>query len=141
MQPRPRTPSESAAATRVSPGAVHRHEKRADAAAANARLRRGEDDDDVGGLGVRDPDLAAVEHVAALVEASDRLLIRRVGSGVLLRQRKRAERLAASPAAAARCLLRVGSELGDRLGDQRVVDRGDDRDNGAGVASASIASA
>ena len=43
-------------------GRVHRHEERADAAAAHAGLRRGEHDHEVGRLGVGDPDLAPVER-------------------------------------------------------------------------------
>ncbi len=65
------------------PCAVHRHEESADAAAAQAGLRRRKDDDQVRGLGVGHPHLAAVERVAAIIEPRDGLLIRRVGPGVL----------------------------------------------------------
>ena len=89
-------------AMRVMPGRVHRHQEGADAAAAAAGLRRGEDDRQIGGLRIRHPDLASVDHVPALVEPRHRLLVGRVRAGMLLRQREGAERLARSPAAAAR---------------------------------------
>ena len=72
--------------------------------------------------------LRPLMHVAALVEPRDGLLVGRVGSGVLLRQRERADRLAARQPPQPRLLLRVGAELRDRLGDERVVDRGDHRE-------------
>ena len=113
--------------------AVQRHQKRADASTARPRLRHGEHDGDVGRLGVRDPDLPAVEHVSELVEPRRRVLVGRVGAGLLLRERKGAERLARREAAQPGVLLLVGSEGGDRLRDERRVDAGDDRYHGARV--------
>jgi hypothetical protein len=75
-------------------GGVHRHDERADPTPADARLRRGEHDHDIGGLGVRHPHLVAADHVAALVEPRDGLLVGGIGASVLLGQGKRAERSA-----------------------------------------------
>ena len=132
MQPSPRTPSESPSPSRQT-GRIHRHEERADPAAADSRLGRGKDDDDVRRFRVRDPDLPAGEHVAALVEARDGLLVRGIRAGVLLRQRERAERFSRRQRGEPQLFLRVAAELRERLGDQRVVDRGDDRDHRAGL--------
>jgi hypothetical protein len=113
--------------------AVHRHKEGTDAAASKSALRGCEDQHEISGGRVRDPDLTSVEGVAALVKTSDRLLIRRVGAGVLFGEREGSERLAAGEPPQPGVLLRVGTEAGDRLRDKRVVDRGNHRDNGAGV--------
>ena len=113
------------------PGRVERHEERADAAAAAARLRRREHDRDRRRLGVRHPDLPPVEHVAAIVERRGRLLIRGVRSRLLFRQREGADRLPRRQPPQPRLLLRVGAELGDGFGDQRIVHARDHGDDGA----------
>ena len=133
MQPSPRTPSESPLAIRVMPGvsigtrnAVTPRPRSPGCVAAKTTI-------DIGGLGVGDPDLAAVNHVAVVVEAGDGLLIGGIGAGVLLRQREGADRLARRERAQPALLLRVAAELGERLGDERVVDDGNHRDRGAGA--------
>ena len=133
MQPRPRTPSESPRDVRSMPGRVHRHQERADAPAAQARLRGGEHDRQVRGLGVGHPDLAAGDAVAVLVERGDGLLVGGVGSGVLLGQRERADRRRRRPGSRShRSFCASRPELRERLGDERVVDRRDHRDHRAG---------
>ena len=56
-------------------GRVERHQERADAAPAAPRLRRREDDGHGRCLRVRDPDLAAIQHVSLLIQPCDGLLV------------------------------------------------------------------
>ena len=87
--------------------------------------------DQIRGLGVGDPDLPTVERVASVVEPCHGLLVRRVGSGVLFRQREGAQRLTARQPPEPQLLLRVGTESRNRLDDERIVDRGNHRDDRA----------
>ena len=131
MQPRPRTPSESdgrlAKARRV-----HRHQKRRDVALLLGGLDVGEHDGDVGGLGIRDPDLAAGQHVAVAVLTRHRFLVGGVRPRLLLGEREGADRFARRELWQPKGLLLRGSELEERLGDERVVDGEADRHRGAG---------
>ena len=134
MQPRPRTPSESPLDVRVRPGvsigtrnALTPRPRMPGCVAANTMH-------DVGGLGVGDPDLAAGERRSRARRAARR-------SAGWRRRSRRAPptartRRATSPDASRRShglLLRVGPELRERLGDERVVHRGDHRDHRAGA--------
>src|SRR4029453_9704090 len=78
------------------------------------------------------PDLPTADRVPAIVEASDGLLICGIRSSLLLRERERTKRRTRRPPTQPALFLRFASELGDRLGDERIVDRGDNRENGTG---------
>ena len=94
MQPSPRTPSESASTTRVRPGVSSGTRKALTPRPRTAGLRGGEDDCDIGRLGVGHPHLSTVQHIASLVEPGGRLLVGGIGSRPLFRKRKRADRIA-----------------------------------------------
>ena len=70
---------------------VERDEEGRDAASARAWLGGGKDDRDARMLAVGDPHLASVETVTARRTNRRRLLVRRVGAGVGLRERERPE--------------------------------------------------
>ena len=70
----------------------HRHEERCDAAVLGFRPRCGKDEHHVGRFGVRHPYFLASDAVAILVKLCNRLLIRRVGTRPLLRERERERR-------------------------------------------------
>ena len=115
------------------PGVSHRHEERADATAANTGLCRREDDQQFGGLGVRDPYLAAVDHVAPVVEARHRLLVRRVRAGVLFGERERAERLPDARRRSHGLLLRSEPNAASGSATSELLTAGDHRDDRAGA--------
>jgi hypothetical protein len=72
---------------------VEGNEEGADAAAAHAGLRGGEDDRDLGDFRIGHPDLPAIEDVAAVVEVRQGLLVGGIGAGPRFRERKRADGL------------------------------------------------
>jgi hypothetical protein len=123
MQPRPRTPSESARAVRVIPG-VFIGTRNAVMPCPRSPGPRAREHDRHGGLfGVGHPHLAAADPVAVAGSHGGRLLIRGIGAGVGLRQRERADRLAARQRAEPALALLVASGVGDQLADQRVGHR------------------
>ena len=71
---------------------IHRNEEGTHSPPTDARLGRGEHDHQIGRLCVGHPDLATAEPIAPLILARARLLVRRIGPGVLFRQRKRPQR-------------------------------------------------
>ena len=94
-----------------------------------------------GGLGVGDPDLAAGDAVAVARLHRRGLLIRRIGAGVGLRQRERADRLAGREPAQPLLALLVAAGVRDQLGDERVGHDSETATVALACAIASIASA
>src|SRR5467141_544678 len=103
MQPRPRTPSESARAVRAQPGP-----------------RAREDDGDRRLLGVRDPDLAAGDAIAVARLDRPRLLIGGVGAGVGFGERERADGRPGRERAQPFLALLVAPRVRDYFRDERV---------------------
>ena len=123
MQPRPRTPSESARAVRVMPGvSIGTRNAVTPWPRSPGRVRR-EHDRDRRFLGVRDPHLAPGDAIAGAGFDRRGLLIRGVGAGVGLRQRKGADRLAARKPAQPLLALLIAARVRNELGDERVGHR------------------
>ncbi len=78
----------------LEPLRVHWNEERADPPTAHPRLRGGKQQHEVRGCGVRHPDLPPVQHVSAVVEPRDGLLVGGIRPGMLFGQRESADRLA-----------------------------------------------
>ena len=132
MQPRPRTPSESARAVRVMPAeSIGTRNAVMPWPRSPGRVRANTIATD-GVLGVGDPDFLAGDAIAAARLDRLGLLVRRVGAGVRLGEREGADRLAARQLSQPALALRIASGVRDHFGHQRVGHRQRHRDGRAG---------
>ena len=95
------------------PGRLHWHQKRRHALAAQAGTRAGEHDGHSGALSIGHPHFPAANAVAVTGADRRRLLVGGVGARVRLRQRKRADHLAAREPAQPAFTLLIAAGMGD----------------------------
>ena len=86
---------------------------------------------DVGRFGVGDPHLAAGQSIAEPVDGGAGLLVGGVGARIRFRERECAKRLPLRQRPEPALLLLVAAELGDDLGNERIVDGEDHGHRGA----------
>ena len=135
-----RIPSLSSFFPTVKPGELALDEEGGDAAVAGLRVHVGEDDEQVGFVGVRDPELAPGEHEAVAVGHGARRQGEGVAPGAGLREGVGADGVGGQPRQVARLLV-VGSPPHHRAVRRACSARRPDRPtDGSTVDSASTAS-